>query len=378
MLRSILFASVLAGVLAAQRPILYVGGANPTHPNLAAAVAAAPPGAIIIVGPGSWQGFETTKPLTILLDFTSSNGTMNAPPNADYTVAVHDLPIGSEFVLKGRGAYVRTGRLGAIRVTNCVGTVSLEGLSVVSAAVGPALEIRNTSVVNVQHATLLGAPALLVTDGLVSGHDCAIAGSGSGVEGIVAMRSNLDLALGGYAGAGTPAIRCYGGWLRMAGDGATPVRVLGAVVPTSAIEVVDVGVLWDPGGFTVTPAGGAPPLLALGSTVGTLDAPSLAAACAGIGSTATTVLSRRSSGAGLIVFGGRITTPLLSTVGYRWLEPTLLPTVIAVGAVTPAGLGAQIVIPQDPLLLGSSFGVQGAVLQGSLIVESNPAHWTVL
>ncbi|MCA8952347.1 MAG: hypothetical protein KDE27_22750, partial [Planctomycetes bacterium] len=107
----------------AQRTVITVGGANPSFSNLPAAVAAAAPGSVLVVRPGTHDGFTTNKPLRVVLDFTAQTGSIVAPAGATYAIEVSGLSGNQEFALVGRGARIHGGALGGIRVSNTAGRV---------------------------------------------------------------------------------------------------------------------------------------------------------------------------------------------------------------------------------------------------------------
>jgi hypothetical protein len=73
----VLAATVFACALAAQRPVVTVGGPNPDHADLPAAIAAAAPGSIVEVRSGVYTGFTCQKALRIFdtVARLSSDGT---------------------------------------------------------------------------------------------------------------------------------------------------------------------------------------------------------------------------------------------------------------------------------------------------------------
>jgi hypothetical protein len=96
-------AVLAAAPLQAQRPVFTVGGTGADYATLTAAVAGAPPGAMLLVRSGAHTGFTTNKPLVVLLDFAAGSGaTVSAAPGAPFAIRIDGLPAGQQFVLAGR------------------------------------------------------------------------------------------------------------------------------------------------------------------------------------------------------------------------------------------------------------------------------------
>ncbi|MFO1076326.1 MAG: hypothetical protein U1E73_01210 [Planctomycetota bacterium] len=370
-----LLSALLVTTLAAQRPVLTVGGTNPTHASLQAAVAAAAPDSVIMVRAGTHTGFTTNKPLRIVLDFTAATGSVVAPAGAAYAIEVNGLLGDQELAISGRGARIAGGTLGAVRVANCSGRVVLDRVSVALGNVKTALDVQNAAAVVVQNSSLDGRHALQAQDAVVATQGVQWT---SAVDiAIVAARAFLELTAGSCTGGSAPALRVADSVLVLAGTGTTAIGVTGGPsVPVSAIEAVQSDVVWDPLRFALAPANGAPALLRFGGQVTVQDMPALTAMSGPLGSPLTATLRRGTSSFGMIAIGAlRLPYPLAG-VPDVWIDPAWATLVLAAGTVDAQGITTQATWPNVPWLVGEMFCLQGVVLgNGSGPLVTGPAMW---
>lgn len=368
----------MAAGLAAQRPVFTVGGANPSFASLPMAVAAAAPGAVIIVRPGNHTGFVTNKPLRIILDFTFQTGLVSAPAGSAYAIEVNGLPAGTDFAIVGRGARINGGTIGAIRVANCGGRVAIDGVEASLGNTKVGLDVQNAATVAVQHCRFWGRHGLQAQDAVVSmiGTSCSSAVS----FGLVALRGTLDLALGSYVGNAAPGIRVTDSTVHLAGDGTTPIRVAGTpTVPVSAFESINSDVQWDGSRFVMTPKNGAPGFAMVGGVVVTDELPALVATGGAPGAVMTATMTRPTPAAGLIALGNlTVSHPVFGLSGI-YLDEFRPLLAIAVGTVDANGLTRQASWPNVPWLLGEVFCCQGFVAPaGGGLLRSAPGIWAAM
>lgn len=364
--------------LAAQRAVLTVGGANATHASLPAAVAAAAPGAVIHVNPGTHTGFATNKPLRVWLDFTLATGSITAPAGANYAIEIQGIPAGQEFVVGGRGAAIGAGALGGVRIANCGGPIVLSGVDIAAGANRTALDVQNTVVVIVQNSALAGQHALQAQDAVVGMQ--GVACSSPVDTAVVGSRVTLHLAGGACGGTAHAAIRVSDSTLVLAGDGATAIGVGGSPAgPVAAIEAVQSNVIWDPARFALSPANGAPALLRVGGQLAVIDMPTLTATPAPLGAVQSVTLRRATPAAGMIAIGTLRTPYPFAGVPAVWIDPVFPALVIATGTVDAAGLTRQATWPNVPWLIGEMFCLQGVVLgPANAALVSGPGMWVGL
>lgn len=375
---AVALAAWLGAGLAAQRPVLTVGGTNPTHASLPWAVAAAAPGSVIIVRPGSHTGFSTSKPLRLVLDFTSQNGSIAAPAGANYAIEVAGLPLGGEFAIVGRGARVFAGSIGAMRVTNASGPIVIDGVTASVNGAKVALDVRNVASLIVQNSSFHGRHGLQVQDAVVAASDTSWS-SPVGI-GVVALRGTLEFAHGSFMGNGAPAIRVTDSVVRLAGDGSTPIRVTGAPPgPVSAFEAINSDVHWDSTTFSLQPKNGGLGFSHLGGTASAEDLPALLATGGPPGSVMSVTMSRNTPAPGLVLVGSLSRSHVAFGLAGIYLDELQPAHVLAVGSVGPAGLTRQASWPNAPWLLGEVFGCQGFVLPAqAALVRSGPAIWAAM
>jgi hypothetical protein len=375
---AVALAALLVAPVSAQRAVLTVGGANPTHADVPAAVAAAAPGDVVHVRPGTWTGFTTNKPLRLWLDFTAQTGSIVPPPGANHTIEVNGLPVGAPFVLVGRGSRIAPGALAAVRVANALAPVVLAGLSLTSGSGAGALDVQNASTVLIERSTLSGAFGLQVQDAIVVADEVAC--TGLAWPAVIASRATLELTLGSYTGTRHPAIRLHDSAARLGSDGSTALRVTGAPAgPVAAFEAVRTDVQWAQNRFVLTPANGSPAFVQVGGQTIVDDVPALRAAGAPPGGNVSLRLQRGTASVGIVVLGElTLSHNALGFRGLYWNEqrPAL---VLTAGTVDAVGLSFATAIPNVPWLLGEQFCLQGLVLPtGARALRSNPATWTYL
>jgi hypothetical protein len=369
---------LLIGAVSAQRPIFTVGGSAPDFTSLPAAVSAVPPGSILVVGPGTWTGFTTAKPLRIVFDFAGPNGAIVPPAGAGYAIRVQGLPPGDEFVLEGRGSTVATGGIGAIRIANCFGPVILDGLNVAPSGNRLGLDVQNANAVHARRSVFAGAPGLQVEYANLTLSECIVLGT-SGV-GAYGYNARFDATRTFFSGVAQPALRLFDCAVRIASDGSSTIAVGGAgTEPVSAIEAFECQLQFDATRIGLLPANGAPGLAQLGSVVQNDDVPTLTASVAPAGSLATARMVSNTPRPGLVVLGGLLPSPVLFDLTNIFVDTVTAPTVAAIGICDATGLVASAQIPTTAAVIGTVTCLQGVVWQPSgWPVLSSPALWVVL
>jgi hypothetical protein len=352
---------VLAGSplrpLAAQ--VLTVGGVNPDYRDLEQAVAAAPPGAILSVRPGKYRGFTTAKPLRIRLEFGGAAGVIEPAPGAAYAIVLDGMPADGTFVLAGDDAQVTAGALGAIRVANTAGRVVLTGLAVSAGAAAAGIEVQNAGPVHLHASSLSGTPGLLAQNATVVANDLRVASPAG--HAVAAVLATLDFARGSFAGHGLPALRVVDCGVRLAGDGATTIKVGGASpLPVPAIDARGTVLQWQPNRFLVVSANGAPGLVTSGGAVVAGDPPSLVVRGGPPGGTASIRCTSNLALPAMVVVAPFAPPVFLGLAGL-YVDLTQPYAVPLLGVADSAGLFLSFTVPTAPALLGDVSCVQGAV-----------------
>jgi hypothetical protein len=354
-------AAVLSGSLLAElsAQVLHIGGSSPDYLDLPAAVAAAAPGSILVVHPGKYTGFTTGKPLRIHLDFPALGGWIAPATGSAYAVTLSGLPVGGEFVLTGDGASIRSGALGAIRVQNTAGRVVLEGLTV-AAGTGAAIDVQNAGPVLLHDCDLSGTPGLQVHTATVVANDLRVASPAG--HALAASDSLLDLAGGSYAGRDLPALHLVDCDIRLAGQGATPIKVGGtSPLPVPAFVAINCHVQWDPSRFFLLPANGAVAFSVGGNTtVLTEDAPIVTARGGPPGGNGWMRLTSNTPLPGMVVLAP-FAPPVFLGIAGLYIDLGQPYGVPLIGVADPAGLSLAFAIPTTASLLGDVSCLQGAV-----------------
>jgi hypothetical protein len=368
---------VLIGCALAQRAVLTVGGPGAAHADLPAAVAAAAPGSILQVRPGTYTGFRTDKALRIVFELGASEAFVRAPANSPYAIEIHSLRFDQQFALVGEGVKIGAGTLGAVRVVDTSGAVVLTGIHVDAGRARSGLDVLNAANVIVQTGGVVGTPALQVQDGVLVA--AGVQWSSRGGAGAVLLRATFENVLGGFIGHRQPALRAIDSTVRLAGDGATPLHVVGApVVPVAAFEAIGGSVQWDQARFALRPANGAQPFVRVGAQLQTADVPALLTQGAPPGGVATLRLRRATPAIGFVLLGGLDTAHSLAGVPGIQLGPPPWTTLV-VGLVDAAGLTRSLPILPIPALRGEVLCCQGAVLQQDATwLRTNPGTWPLL
>ena len=363
--------ALLAAAIAAQRPVVTVGGSNPNFTDLPQAVAAAAPGSIVEVRAGSYTGFVTSKPLRIALH----GATVVPPPGASYAIVVQNLTGADEFVLHGSFATVLPGVLGAMRIANTSAPVVVESVTF-GGTFESGLEIFNAGAVFVTRSILLGNPGLSAQFcDLVSSEN--VVGNAVGAGAIVAD-SLFDSARAIYIGTNQPGLRVFSSDARLSSDGTGAMLVVGQIpVPISPIEAIDSTVYWQPGRFVLAPINGAPALGMQNSTEVQREVPMLNAGPAPLGGPATARMTNGVPVVGMIAMGFVATTPIVTGPLGIYLEPGTF-VLSTAGVVDQAGLTVGITVPTDPALRGNLYCFQGVTFPpGAPMATSSPALWYV-
>lgn len=361
----------------AQRPIFTVGGVGPSFADLPAAVAAVPPGSILLVRPGNYAGFTTGKPLRIVLEGSGPGSSIQAQSGSAYAITVTGLPAGDEFVLVGRGTTIGAGSLGGIRVADTNAPVLLAGVNVAATGTRCGLEVRYAGSLHARNCVFAGAPGLQADWANLVLSECIVVGSGVGA---VVNRCTFDAARTFLSGFAQPALRAYDSSLRLASDGSTTIAVTGApTLPIPAIESYLCPMQFDPARVGLVPANGAPGVATFSGYLLDDEVPTLIASPAPLGVTATARMTSSTVRPGMVVLGNLLGAPIPFMVGNVFVDTVNAPIVAAIGFCGPAGLLAQIAIPPTTSALGVVQCLQGVVWQASgLPVLSAPALWVTL
>jgi hypothetical protein len=364
--------------LPAQRPVFTVGGASPNYTSLPAAVAAVPPGSILVVRPGNHTGFSTSKPLRVLLEFDAAGGTVAPSAGAPYAIRIQNLPAGDEFVLVGRGANLQAGSIGAIRVANCAAPVLVDGITTSAVTLRTGLEVQNCSAVHARRCVLGGTPALQV--GLANftiSESVVLSPLGLGA---VAYESQFESVRTFFTGSGQPAVRLLGCRARFASDGSTVIQSLvPATIAVSPIEAFDSALQLHPDRIGLLPNAASTGLTLVNSVLRSEEVPTLVATPAVPGEVATMRMTSHQPRLGAVLLGGMAGNPFWFDLGNIWID-TIGPTQIAaMGIADPAGMVFQTVVSTSPALRGQVFCLQGVVWEANgWPVLSGPGLWPIL
>jgi len=369
--------AVLVSVLAAQRPVFTVGGVSPDFTSLPAAVAAVPPGSIVVVRPGLHLGFATSKPLRVVLDFGGAAGAIQAPAGAPYTIAVTNLPAGDEFVLLGRDATILGGAVGGMRFANCVAPVVVERVYDVADPGGLGVSIDNCAAVHLRRSVFSGIVGIDAQFADVAISECVVLASAG--PGAVFADSRCESARTFFTGWSQPGVRLLQSTARFANDGNAAIGVAGTSAPVAAIEAVGSQLQFDPATLSLLPANGAPGLLRVGGVHFADDVPTLTTSIAAPGTTATVTLRSNTPRLGMIFFGGLLPTPFPFGLSSIFVDIGPSPIVIALGLCTPTGITVPASIPTSPALHGAMWCLQGGVqgANGDPLL-SGPGLWIAL
>lgn len=363
-------ATWLASVVAAQRPVVTVGGLNPNHADLPQAVAAAVPGSILAVRPGTYTGFTSQKALRLVMH----SATVLPAPGSNYTIQLQNITGSDPFVIYGIDSSVESATLGAVRVNNTLAPVILEGVALFAGPSQAALDVFNAGAVHIARSLLVGSPGLQAQfANLILNDD--IIGNAYGAGAIVSDVS-LDAAGSIFLGLGQPGLRCFDAVVRLASDGTAGMAVLGTpAVPISALEAFDCSIYWDPSLFVMQSANGAPPLQSQVTTERIEEVPMLRAGPASIGGTATVRMTTATATAGVIMMG--LLEPLPAAIGAVGIYLAPAPLMVAVSGISnPAGLQLTYSVPNTPALRGDLFCFQGITfLANGTTAISGPALW---
>ncbi|MEZ6038040.1 MAG: hypothetical protein R3F29_11195 [Planctomycetota bacterium] len=371
--RRLVHLAMVGGLLAiegvAQRPVITVGGISPDFPDLPAAVAAAAPGSVIEVRPGTYTGFVTGKPLRIELQ----GATVQAPPGAAYAIAIDTMLAADGLVVTGPGQ-VTSGTLGAVRVAHCSGPVVLEALTMTAGSFQPALDVLDAANVHLSRSILSGMPGL-------QAELCAMVCAENVIGGPQGAAAVVDQALfessrSIYLGVAGPGLRVFSSSVRLSSDGTGALSVAWAPVgvPISVLEAFDSDVRWLPASFSLTPANGAPPLTAVNSTEVLEEVPMLNAGPAPLGGTATARLTMSTPTVALMAVSYLLPQPLV--IGDTGLYADPVPAVlVAAGLADLTGLTFAFAMPANPALRGTVLCFQGVVFAANGPQLSGAALW---
>lgn len=368
----VLAVTVFACALAAQRPVVTVGGPNPDHADLPAAIAAAAPGSIVEVRPGVYTGFTCQKALRIVM----VGATVMPPAGANYTIKLENIVGADPFVLKGVGTLVGPGVLGVMRVSNVLAPVIVEQMTMISGPLQSSLEIFNAGSVHIARTTLIGYPGLQAQFCNVISNENVI-GNPFGPGAIVADAS-LDSARTIFVGTDQPALRIFDTVARLSSDGTGGLYVIGAsVVPISSFEAFDSEVYWSPSSFALGPANGAPAFSSQTTTEVIEAVPMLNAGPAPLGGIGVVRMALPTPAFGMIAIGYLLPTPIFLSSAGIYPDPASF-VMAGAGIIDSTGLTLNIPIVNDPALRGDVLVFQGIVfLPSGATPLSGPALWYV-
>ena len=382
MLARILCLSWIVVAGAAQSTLIVQNGAPGAFPTLAAAVAAASDGDVILVRTGieSVSGLRIDKSLRIIGEGSTFFSPITVLQDGPLVIA---LPAGKELVLARLAPYSLNAMApAAIEIDGCQGRVSLQDCGSGFASVAPTgsayptIDIRDSSQVLLSGCDHIGF--LLVERSTVVADRCRFRGANAQVE-FSAPSVNaaqfvdadvrcVDTVIQGGNGQHTlsgtlpgshamNALRCN---LVMAGPGMAVAS--GSLTTWSAIYLTDTTLTLEPGAiFTVN---------ATNSTIVQQPLPSVGVAGMLLGQTGTLTLRSPTGTLGAIFVGlpgDRMPVP---GVGDLWLDPQHLCS--AVLGVQNGSLAWSIALPPAPALFATPFRWQGAMLANGTVALSAP------
>lgn len=177
------------------------GGPGVAFTSLAAAVAAAADGDVVLIQAGDYAGFRVDgKGLTLA-------AAAGAAVNVDGTIELANLPAGGRLVLRGLATLTPAGR--GLWVRDCAGSVWIEGCAFRGAAGGGGpghvgVAIHDSAAVNLVRVEGRGGAGGVLGLGLPGGDGLEIVASTVGVQGgtFVGGNGGGSDALGGDGGSG--------------------------------------------------------------------------------------------------------------------------------------------------------------------------------
>lgn len=368
----VLAATVFACALAAQRPVVTVGGPNPDHADLPAAIAAAAPGSIVEVRPGVYTGFTCQKALRIVM----TGATVLPPAGANYTIQLENIVGADPFVLKGVSTLVGSGLLGVMRISNVLAPVIIEKVTLFGGLQQSALEIFNAGAVHIARSILLGYPGLQAQFCNVISNENLI-GNAYG-PGAIVSDASLDSARTFFVGTEQPALRIFDTVARLSTDGTSGLYVTGApVVPVSPFEAFDSEVYWNPSSFALGAANGAPVFSSQTTTEVIGEVPMLNAGPAKLGGMGVVRMASPTPAFGMIAVGFLLPTPIVLPPAGVYPNPSSF-VMAGSGLIDAAGLTLNIPIVNDPAVRGDVMVFQGIAffLSGGTSL-SGPALWYI-
>lgn len=387
------------GVTATAQPGVFVvdrnNGPGTHYTRLPDAVAAVPPGSVLIVRAGDHIGFRTSKPLHVLGEDGARIGATLLGGDA----VIEDLPSGSSFSL--RNFAFPGGTSIKVRLLRCAGTVLLEKLVADTSggfgfAQGVAAEDCAQVVVRdcafhtwlpleaFRSSVLVDASTLRGKDAFFFPHAPFLASPGLRASGgATVWLSRCDVRGGdggrdiGVFADDAPAIAVDGATLWIAAGATGNTLSAGqssepAPVPAIAGSATNGGVLELDPNVALIPHAGAPPIANVTTTITPL--PSLHASGARRGGTVDVDLVTP-AGDALLLFVGLPgpPIPLAALRGSVWLDPLTL-VFVAAGTQGSTPFRVVVPVPDDPRLLGARFGWQAVAGNGTRGLRlSNPS-----
>lgn len=376
------------------------GGPGSHFTSLVAAEAAAADGDTLLVRPGTYQGFETSKGLTVLGERLQFSGTRITPPSgARHTVRVHNLPAGQSFrmaacdVRRTMGGGLPGAYGSAVRVEHCLGSVLLDDVLIegfatdssagLSAAQAAHLQITGCEIEGLPAYTDRGGSSCTVVASTLTGMS-AITGLGgfplssaapgvdiANFDGPSTMRLVRSTVRGGdgvmtsiLAYGGAPAVLLHG-TLIVSGDASTQLVAGNSPAAGMPVDCVATGLLSVSGIASVDPAvsvlgsgGGAP--FSAGITATRPHVPWLVASGEGPGGQVAYTLGTTPNNPVSVILS-LPALPIPTPFGDFELNSLAIFPLYS-GTQPATGLQSQsLTVPQDPGLLGSAFAVQAAV-----------------
>lgn len=327
-----------------------VGPVGANFTSIAAAVAAVPDGAVLLVQPGTYAPFAVTgKGISIL---GQGAVTVASAPFQPAVVTIANTAVAQRVVLRNLALAAPLGAAQRLECTNCQGAVSLQQITMdptygferrlviqqcgqvsidgcgplFGSQPTPAMQLDNSRVALARMlVTAALAHGLAATNCDVQLTECDVLGGGFGGPGILLGGTTLRVSAGCTVGDLSPTASSAG------------ISGTGTVVfdPQATLH----GTFAAPLSVVVAPQAS---VLATGGTIGT---------------TANATLTGATGRLGALYLG--LAGPPTSVPGFThamWLDPIVFMPVV-VGVLGP--LTGSVAVPNNPLLLGSLFAWQG-------------------
>jgi hypothetical protein len=363
-------AVVLSCALAAQSTWIVDASGSGNFLDLPPAIAAAQPGDLVLVRPGSYS--PATIGIGIRVVGAPGAGIVSRLPALPYLV-VDGIPAGQTCVVRGFEFWNVV-----LQVRNCRGQVHLEDLAQRSR-----IEVQGSSAVSLLRVDAAGGVPLSVVDSSAVLVLCDLrAGSGLGFphHAVVVERSTVLLSQtslhGGFdftgIGAGS-GVELVSGGLVVAGDASTVIAAGGTrsiPMPTPAILARSGTILIDPQVQLAPSFGG----MAIAGAAAVITA-QVPAVVAEVTAQTLSVHTRATAGDLALVLVGLAPQPVSSTpFGDLWLDAGSVP--LQFQQVPPSG-ALTTSLPLPPLPQGLLATFQAVIARGNQVLLSTPVSMTL-